>query len=548
MKTTVTNIGCLIVVLFFLMTCSQSLFAQGSDTLDVTQGYETLNIAILSDTDAAGNPINPNRVYRLERGGYYLLNGELKSIKTFKLQIVAAKGDGPMPILIPAANEAGASGRVARPAGDLLVQGLYMTGIDNLGNFAEKNMIRIDGKNARIVIDGCFLDYDAQSFCRMNAEGQKYFITNTIMRNSYDLASTGNGRFLDTRGNTQDTIFVQNCTWYACCGEPIRTDRCVIKNLIMDHVTIYEGNGELNTYRAINCKVTNNLFIDMNFEGRVKGDSLGECIVAIDSLKSPSMATEGQRHFTVTNNVQGFTPQVKAWITSWDTLEVYPLHNQRTLRFFATYPNMVSTNNIEEFPVFSDAPDPALVVAFADYHLKTNESEEGNPGFEADRNGKGNLTENPNSVGPAPDEFNFDYKTTSKSYTHAEGGFPVGDLNWFPTKKVAWQEWIKTDVATDNSAEMPEQFSLQQNYPNPFNPTTNIAYKLHAPSFISLAIYNSLGQKIRMLISDKKQQAGDHIVQWDGRDDSDHQVASGLYFYRLQVGEQIQSKKMLLMK
>jgi len=548
MNTKVTNVVGAGIIFFLLAIICQPLSAQNTDTLNVEPGYETLNVAILGDTLPGGIPKNVNRVYRLERGGFYLLNGELRSIKTNPLRIVAAKGEGPKPILMPAVSETGAAGRVVRPSGNLVMKGLYLTGIDNLGNFAEKNLMRLDGKNARILIDDVFCDYDAQSFCRMNAEGQKYFITNSVFRNSFDLASTGNGRILDTRGNTQDTIFVQNCTWYVTCTEPIRNGDGITKTVVLDHLTLYQTNGELNLDRSINLTITNNLFIDMNFEGRAIDDTLGDCVVYIDTLKAPTLATEEQRRITIKNNVHGFTPQVKAWITSVDSVVLYPLHDQRTMRFLATYPNMVSANNIEEYPVFSDPPDPNVIVAFADYHAKTNFSEEGNPNIAADRNGKAALVDDPLSAGPAPDEFDFDYSTTSLSYTHAEGGFPVGDLNWFPAKKAAWEAWVKTGVDFNHGAEVPEQFTLQQNYPNPFNPTTTIAYQLTSPAVVKVTIYNSLGQAIRTLLSDQRQSAGKQSVQWNGRDDAGLAVASGLYVYRVEADKQVQSKKMLLMK
>ncbi len=550
MKSSVTQV-ILSLALLMLLAFSQMAVAQNIDTLDVAQGYETLNIAIKSDTVAGGTAKNVNRVYRLERGGYYLLNGELASIKANHLRIVAAKGDGPLPVLIPAVSETGAAGRCFRPGGDATFVGLYATGIDNLGNEAEKNLVRADGKKARIVIDKCFFDHDGQSFLRMNAEGQKYFITNTIMRNVYLLADPNNGRFYDTRGNTQDTIFTQNSTFYISSSDPMRSGDGIIKTFILDHCTFYQtagSEGEFDVERAITCKVTNNLFVDFGIEGRPKTDSLKEVIIPIDTLRAPAMATEDQRVFIIKNNVYGLTPEMKTWIASVDSIEPYPLHDVRTLRFIATYPNMMSENNIEEYPVFSDPPDAKVMVAYVDYRAKTAFSDEGNPDPSADRNGRAALADNPLSAGPAPDEYDFDYQTTSKAYTHAEGNFPVGDLNWFPAKKTEWAKWIKTGVEFKNTETAPVDFALQQNYPNPFNPTTSIAYSLNTPAAVTLEIYNALGQRIRTVVDVRKQEAGLHQVQWDATDDSNRRVASGLYIYRLQVDQQIQTKKMLLMK
>jgi hypothetical protein len=90
---------------------------------------------------------------------------------------------------------------------------------------------------------------------------------------------------------------------------------------------------------------------------------------------------------------------------------------------------------------------------------------------------------------------------------------------------------------------------LAQNYPNPFNPTTQIAYLVPegAPQDASLVVYDVTGARVRTLVNAPKR-AGRHLVTWDGRDDSGNQVASGIYFYRLVLGQFTATKRMLLLK
>jgi hypothetical protein len=94
---------------------------------------------------------------------------------------------------------------------------------------------------------------------------------------------------------------------------------------------------------------------------------------------------------------------------------------------------------------------------------------------------------------------------------------------------------------------IPERFSLSQNYPNPFNPTCEIAYTLPTGCHVTLTIYNILGQEVIALV-DEYQNAGNQSVTWDGQDDQGREVTSGLYLYRLQAGDFMQVKKMVLMK
>jgi len=107
-------------------------------------------------------------------------------------------------------------------------------------------------------------------------------------------------------------------------------------------------------------------------------------------------------------------------------------------------------------------------------------------------------------------------------------------------------------VVDSDLASTPEHFVLHPNFPNPFNASTMIRYEL--PSMVSsastpvqLTIYNLLGHKIRTLI-DQQQEPGYHSILWDGRNSRGLSVASGVYFYRISVGEHIRSRRMLLLR
>ncbi|MGH7602004.1 MAG: T9SS type A sorting domain-containing protein, partial [bacterium] len=111
---------------------------------------------------------------------------------------------------------------------------------------------------------------------------------------------------------------------------------------------------------------------------------------------------------------------------------------------------------------------------------------------------------------------------------------------------------LPTDVEVTDEMNIPNAFSLSQNYPNPFwsgatsrfagNPETQIAYALPKPAHVRLAIYNVLGQEVVRLV-DKLQSVGRYHVHVDG-----HNLASGLYFYRLEAGEFAQTRRMLLVR
>lgn len=85
------------------------------------------------------------------------------------------------------------------------------------------------------------------------------------------------------------------------------------------------------------------------------------------------------------------------------------------------------------------------------------------------------------------------------------------------------------------------------NNPNPFNPSTTISYRLPQSGKVSLVIYNVLGQEVNRLVNER-QNAGVYSISWDGRDASGKTVASGMYFYRLQVEDDWITRKMILLK
>ena len=94
---------------------------------------------------------------------------------------------------------------------------------------------------------------------------------------------------------------------------------------------------------------------------------------------------------------------------------------------------------------------------------------------------------------------------------------------------------------------MPLDFALHQNYPNPFNPTTNLSYELLADSYVTITVYDLLGNMLRNLVSEY-QSSGLKSVQWDATNEQGQSVAAGVYLYRIESGSFTNTKKMILLK
>ncbi len=104
-----------------------------------------------------------------------------------------------------------------------------------------------------------------------------------------------------------------------------------------------------------------------------------------------------------------------------------------------------------------------------------------------------------------------------------------------------------TTLATVGNSDIPAEFALQQNYPNPFNPVTTLTYALPEKSMVRLTVHDVLGREVRSIVN-RIQEPGYQAIHWDARDEMGKPVSAGVYIYRIQAGEFIQTKKMILLK
>jgi photosystem II stability/assembly factor-like uncharacterized protein len=98
----------------------------------------------------------------------------------------------------------------------------------------------------------------------------------------------------------------------------------------------------------------------------------------------------------------------------------------------------------------------------------------------------------------------------------------------------------------ENNSSQPKEFLLQQNYPNPFNPSTKISWQSPVGSWQTLKVYDVLGNEVATLVNEYRE-AGSYEVDFQSSAGS-HQLANGVYFYQLRVGDLAETKKMILLK
>jgi hypothetical protein len=118
------------------------------------------------------------------------------------------------------------------------------------------------------------------------------------------------------------------------------------------------------------------------------------------------------------------------------------------------------------------------------------------------------------------------------------GEYGAGYWSLYTTVK-----YVQSPVGVaESDGREPQRFELLQNYPNPFNPSTKIRYAITRPGRVTLQVFNLQGQEVATLVNENKA-AGEHEIQWHPAG-----LPSGIYLYRVQAGEFVDTKKLVLMK
>ena len=137
---------------------------------------------------------------------------------------------------------------------------------------------------------------------------------------------------------------------------------------------------------------------------------------------------------------------------------------------------------------------------------------------------------------------------SSPAYYSDETVIQVNNLRWNEGEVVVNAAQTTLSYALGIEEELlPEVYALHQNFPNPFNPITTLRYDLPENSLVNITIYDLLGREIRTLVS-TTQDAGFKSVIWDATNDYGKPVSAGIYLYKIQAGEYISTKKMVLLK
>jgi hypothetical protein len=138
-------------------------------------------------------------------------------------------------------------------------------------------------------------------------------------------------------------------------------------------------------------------------------------------------------------------------------------------------------------------------------------------------------------------------QTVSSAFTLAFR-FDVSDVgDYVEIGSIALNVTPTATAAPAPGQETAPSVDLEQNHPNPFNPSTTIEYDVQTAGWTTARIYNAAGELVRTLIDEGMEQ-GSYSVVWDGRDDDGRDLASGVYFYRVSVGDFVSTKRMVMLR
>jgi hypothetical protein len=459
-----------------------------------------VNVAPGTGTLADAISANGAGTYVLERGGLYLLDGELNIAEA--VEIVAADGEGAMPTL--QVNESDAA-QVLRVRSDFTLRGVRIVGLSTDGDYSNR-LIRVNGDDLRVVVQDAVLENSSQSAFRLDNDGPRVFVSNTIIANIGTTNSPDNGRAFDDRGKDIDSLVVTGSTFYNVISRVLRdaNGEGDLGYFEFDQNTVV-GTGQsgvLSLGAVDEAVITNNIFYNADFFGTAEfgsGDDVN------DNAKINIRSVEGQSLMAMNNNFYS-DPAIAA---------AYPDSVQVTPIFDAEAQALVDAaggggTNIEEMLTLTSAPGGLLEIVQTYF------------------DGVDDNTAAFDRVAAA--DVDFGYRNSSTSATAGTDGQPLGDPRYALT----------TGASVDGASGL-QALSLRA-YPNPASDALAVTFELSQPGEVHVALFDLLGREVGVLASGTFA-GGAHQLDADVS-----AMPSGLYLVRVQTPTESATSRLTVLR
>lgn len=418
-------------------------FDESADTLITNPLYR----AIVADTLADGSRVE-GRVYKLRQGGFYYITETIDN-SGFPLRIEGEPGDpsdpfaNPPMLQVDARSDGSTPGKMFNIRGDFSLKNVIVNGKTTLGGL---NYEIFDARNegVRIEFDHVVFEYAQWGIMGVYGKNSDLFITNSHFRNFLAENQPWGGRGFSVWADV-DTIWVENNTFHDIGGFTAQVEGGSANLFWFNHNTIVNNGRELILGSWLrNAYITNNLILNGYWQGeaypeisadrRASEDEQYAGMFAINDLPA-SYGLNAQRNIAIANN-SFFMEAEMAGLQAADN-DTFPVRKQpllsvKTQKLFDANPNMVVTGN------FFDEHDPGFTT-YADNHperfafiqsIRRGETATmyyWDPGREDD---------NASVQWPLPEDLTYSNSTLKSA---GIGGYPLGNLNWYPDVKATWE-------------------------------------------------------------------------------------------------------------
>lgn len=533
-------------------------------------GSNYLNAFIMGDTLPNGTRRDTNAVYVLQRGGIYLSNAIIRNIGwTLRIQThdTTPGISNPVVFLFPTSAGGNPPGQFNDMRGNTIIKSIILSGYFEPDptelTKLQGALFNTTAAGLNLTIDSCILTNTNGNHIRTDQAPRTIRVTNTIFGNMGYLgrSNLGAGKAIDVRGGSVDSLIIMNCTFVNWQDRVVRhfASTANINYMRFEHNTLVNGmsyHGMLSLGRVgRRMIIRDNLMID-HFAAGNDTDAVRQAEFTdsgeLDAFGFPRMTwvfsnPNDSTSWLIKNNYYRVTPAGQSF---YDSASILPIvaNPPLTVGKALTY-HINSRIGADSATAFLPT-DVALLNTpkFLDALLKWYRRPAASGGAGKTKN-TGNWAAaydyDRKSYQYWRDTLNCSYSTSHAMYTAGTCGYPVGSLMWFPTRYAAWltDPCVNTTLPVKEDGEaIPTRFELAQNYPNPFNPSTKISFSLTRPGFTTLTVFNVLGQKVATLM-EKEVAAGSYDVDFDAS-----RLTTGVYFYRLESGNNSAVRKMMVLK
>ncbi|MEZ4911655.1 MAG: T9SS type A sorting domain-containing protein [Saprospiraceae bacterium] len=459
--------------------------ASGQDTLTIepftSEGELNLVKAILGDTTESGERLNLNRVYRLKRGAIYLMDQTI--FADFPIRMVSEIDPSKRPAMLV---------RGRYPTGDPIktfftftkdglshsFKDIIFNGVDEDRQYLTQwnRGLKIAGNDINLDLKGCIMNAWAGLFLEITGDNASLYMRDCKWRNGVGGQSPPWG--------AQQTIFfskyiknliVTNNTFFNTGGFWLFHEDGLAENVVIEHNTLFTSAIDLLRMRDLsNALVRSNIFYGTHAYGQKQSELLASWFdkdnqvisifsldtTSVDLLKSKGLK-ESDKRVLLTNNAY-FSPKILVdWWDANSNLNKPVWMHSRTQGMFnddQSYPNLVERDNVNKDPNFNDTEmDDWVVTELVKYCDNVRKSKSfTNRNYDAFKG----ITDVLMVPWPLPEDLTY---SDQDLLIGGHDGLPVGDLNWFPTEKLKYNEGL---VNVDDLENIKYELAISV-FPNP---------------------------------------------------------------------------------